>query len=99
MNQIKLELLRLRMRLEIVERLVMKLHIATTMASGLSLEESTQATLHSFAVDDEFVRRVFHGLDPGQVALHEMEFAEVIEQMQACVLQIAEQIRIQSSSE
>lgn len=99
MNQIELDLINLKMRLVIVERLLMKTHLFACVLNGSSLEAAAQATIHSISIDDELVQRVFAGLDPGEVAIREMELREVIEQMQACVLQIAEQIRIQSSSD
>ena len=81
MNQLELELLRLKMRVELIERIALKNSVQITVSVTKDLDKAVDRVIASIQVTDDLPKAAWGHLDPAQLALHESELREIIEKM------------------
>ena len=83
MNPLELELLRLKMRVEILERLTLKDAVQTALRATKDLDKAIDLVIGSIQVNDDLPKAAWGHLDAAQIALHEAELREIVEKMHA----------------
>jgi hypothetical protein len=81
MNELELELLRLKMRVEILERIALKNSVQITVRATRDLDKAIDRVIASIQVTDDLPKAAWGHLDAAQLALHESELREIVEKM------------------
>ncbi|HEY6967426.1 MAG TPA: hypothetical protein VI229_08160 [Burkholderiales bacterium] len=83
MNPLELELLRLKMRVEILERLALKGAVQIALGAAKDLDKAVDLVIGSIQVNEDLPKAAWGHLDAAQLALHEEELREIVEKMHA----------------
>ena len=92
MTEQELEYWKLKKRVEILERMLLKLMLQFAYSRQGNLDVAVQESIQAIQLTDEIVRETFAGLDPGEVALYEGELREIVDGMHAYLRTLAKQV-------
>jgi hypothetical protein len=83
MNPLELELMRTRMRLEILERVALMSSVQIALRSTGDLDKAIDLVIQSIQLDDSLARTAWGHLDAAELALREGELQDIVDHMHA----------------
>ena len=83
MSPLELELMRTRMRLEILERVALMSSVQIALRGTNDLDKAIDQVIQSITLDDSLAKTAWGHLDPAELALREGELQDIVDHMHA----------------
>jgi hypothetical protein len=91
MTEQELEIWKLQRRVQLLERMLLKLMLQFGYSQTRDVRLALQQQISSLQLTDEIVQETFAGLDPAEIALYEGELREIVDGMHAYLRHLADQ--------